>query len=247
MNKKRYTVLDNIRGATLVSMMLYHGTWNLVYIFGKPWAWYRTTAAYCWQQSICWTFILLSGFCWSLGKRKWRRALEVFGAGILITAVTLIAMPQNRVVFGVLTCLGSCMLLLTLLQGFFEKIPWAAGLTGAFTMFVLTRNINRGYLGFGPWNLLKLPENLYKNWFSTYVGFPAATFFSTDYFSVFPWIFLFLAGYFLYKAVEQKQKLDCLCMGEIPLLSWLGKHSLPIYLLHQPIIYGVLLLVYAVS
>ncbi|MDE7404312.1 MAG: DUF1624 domain-containing protein, partial [Lachnospiraceae bacterium] len=65
----RYGVLDGIRGFVVISMILYHACWDLVYIFGKDWSWYRGRGAYIWQQSICWSFILLSGFCWSLGKK----------------------------------------------------------------------------------------------------------------------------------------------------------------------------------
>ena len=50
-------------------MIAYHACWDLVYLFHADWDWYRGTGAYIWQQSICWTFILLSGFCFSLGRR----------------------------------------------------------------------------------------------------------------------------------------------------------------------------------
>ena len=87
--RQRYGALDWIRGITLISMILYHGAWDLVYMFGVNWDWYRSKGAYAWQQSICWTFILLSGFCWALGqnrRRKLRRGLLVFSGGALITA-----------------------------------------------------------------------------------------------------------------------------------------------------------------
>ena len=61
MAKVRYAGLDTLRGVTLVSMMAYHACWDLVYIFGMDWDWYGSFGAYLWQQSICWTFILLSG------------------------------------------------------------------------------------------------------------------------------------------------------------------------------------------
>ena len=59
---QRYGIFDGIRGITLLSMIIYHGAWDLVYIYGVKWDWYRGAGAYLWQQSICWTFILLSGF-----------------------------------------------------------------------------------------------------------------------------------------------------------------------------------------
>ena len=64
-NKRtRFALLDTLRGMMLVSMILYHGCWNLVYLYGKDWQWYRySKGAYFWQKSICCTFIFLSGFC----------------------------------------------------------------------------------------------------------------------------------------------------------------------------------------
>ncbi len=105
MERRRYQVLDTIRGCALVSMILYHACWDLVYLFGMDWPWYHGFAAYVWQQSICWTFILLSGYCFALGRHQFRRGLTVFFCGALITAVTWTLMPENLVLFGVLTLL----------------------------------------------------------------------------------------------------------------------------------------------
>ena len=95
--KKRYHLLDGIRGLVLVSMIVYHATWNLVYIYDMDWKWYMGKGAYLWQQSICWTFILLSGFCWSMGKKPLKRGLQVFIRGIRVTVVTLLVMPHIRI------------------------------------------------------------------------------------------------------------------------------------------------------
>ena len=236
MEKKRFPLLDSIRGAVLISMILYHATWNFVYIYGMKWSWYQSRAAYLWQQSICWTFILLSGFCFSLGKRHLKSGLLVFGSGVLVTVATLIAMPQNRVVFGVLTCIGSCILLVTLGEKVINKIPPLWGVILCFGMFLFTKNINAGYMGSG----IILPKSWYQNYLTTYLGFPFPGFFSTDYFSLFPWLFLFLTGVYLYGMVEKKQWWgSSFWQIKIPLLNFLGRHSLLIYLLHQPIIYGI--------
>ena len=143
----RYALLDTIRGVTLLSMIAFHGAWDLVYIYGVDWPFYRGPYAYIWQQSICWTFIFLSGFCANLGKKHLKRGLMVFGGGLLVTIVTLVAMPENRVVFGVLTLLGSCMLLVALTERFLQKLPAGVGLLSSVVLFFLTRNVNNGFLG----------------------------------------------------------------------------------------------------
>lgn len=233
---KRYRILDEIRGFTLIGMILYHMIWDLVYIFGFDLVWYRTGAAYVWQQSICWTFILLSGFCFPLGRRKWRRGSVVFTAGLLVTGVSCVVVPKDRVVFGVLTLLGSCMLLAALGDSLLRRIRPFAGLAANGFLFVLCRNINDGFFGFEALRLFHVPEGLYRNLFTTYLGFPYPGFFSTDYFSLFPWFFLFLTGYYLSRLIEEKDWMRVLEKGRVGWAGWIGRHSLWIYLLHQPIL-----------
>ena len=238
--KKRYFLLDSLRGITLISMMLYHAVWDLVYIFGVRMPWYQSQWAYVWQQSICWTFILLSGFCWSLGGKKLKRALQVIGASVLISVVTVLFMPENRVLFGVLSAIGTGMLLMIPLERVFRKINPYLGAVVSFGLFILCKNVNSGYLGIGDWNILELPKEWYANFATAYIGFPASDFWSTDYFSVIPWLFLYWTGYFLYRIFKQQDLLLYLSRWHFKPLEWIGQHSLEIYLLHQPIIYGVL-------
>ena len=240
--KCRYELLDSIRGLVLVSMILFHACWDLVYIFGKDWIWYQGTGAYIWQQSICQTFILLSGFCWSLGTKPAKRGLIVFLAGALVSAVTILFMPQDRVVFGVLTLIGSCMLFTVLLHRVLQYVPAGMGLAMNMFLFAMTKHINSGYIGFKTLFIIRLPINLYQGLILTFFGFPSPDFYSTDYFSLFPWLFLFLSGYFLFgifnKAGDGKILNKYFIRGIKP-FSFLGKHSLIIYMLHQPVIYGV--------
>ena len=240
----RYALLDELRGLDLVSMMLYHGCWDLVNLFGIQADWYYGLPGHLWQQSICWVFILLSGFCVQLGHHTLRRGAQVFGAGALVTAVTLLFMPEDRVVFGVLTLLGSAMLL-----------PEAQT---AKTQIACRNIAGKGEQHCGDskpccgWNAPQRlfqkagqQQTLYVNYATAYFGFYPLWFYSTDYFALLPWLFLFWAGYFLYGIVG-RQRMEPLRRSVCPPLGWLGRHSLLLYLLHQPVIYGVLLVVFRV-
>lgn len=241
----RYPLLDGIRGITILSMVAYHLIWDLIYLFGIKIAWFETTIGYVWQQSICWVFIFLSGFCWNLGKRKVRRGLFVFGSGMLISLITIFIMPEQVVLFGVLTCLGSCMLLLIPLNMLFKKTNPVIGVVMSVVLFIILRNIYNGFLGFEMIRFMRLPNSLYHGLFMTYLGFPDPAFYSSDYFPLFPWFFLFLAGYFFYGIlVFREQKLPDFFQIRMHFFEWLGQHSLILYLVHQPIVYFLLLFLF---
>lgn len=234
----RYALLDELRGLDLISMMFYHGMWDLIYIFGVWVNWYADWPGHLWQQSICWIFILLSGFCVPLGHSPLRRGAVVFGAGALVTVVTLLFMPADVVWFGVLTMLGAAMLLTGLLDKFLRRVPPLIGLAVSAVLFAFTRHTTSGYWNFGPWQII-LPSELYANYFTAFFGFQPYYFYSTDYFPLIPWLFLFWCGYFLHLALG-RERLEPLRRTVCAPLGWMGRHSLLLYLLHQPVIYGVL-------
>ncbi|MCH3971875.1 MAG: DUF1624 domain-containing protein [Oscillospiraceae bacterium] len=239
--RPRFVLLDLIRGATVLSMILYHTIWDLVHLFGVQWQWFYGGGAAFWQQSICWTFIFLSGFCWPFGHKPLRRGLTVFAAGLLITLATLLFMPKDRIVFGILTFIGSAMLLMIPLEKLFRRVPAAAGAVGSMLLFLVFLPLNHGYVGFGGWNF-SLPQVLYHGGLATYLGFLDKNFFSTDYFSLFPWLFLFAAGYFCCRIWRTSGKMPG--GPKIPTLSFLGRHSLGIYVLHQPLVFFILALLF---
>ena len=267
----RLALLDSLRGLTLISMILFHACWDAVYLLGANWPWYGSRAAYIWQQSICWTFIMLSGFCIPFSSKLLRRGLEVFGAGALVMAVTCLLLPEDRVVFGVLTLIGSCMLLMIPLRKILggdsraeatadrTAVRKASGVNRAAILFIvfailfiLFKDVNYGEIGTGmlhrivptiPKLTIRIPEALYANLATAYLGFPPADFYSTDYFSLLPWNFLYLCGYELHWILKAAGVLDApILRKEIRPLAFMGRNSLVIYLLHQPVLYLFVLL-----
>ena len=239
--RPHYDLLDTVRGLCILSMVAYHGMYDLVDIIGLGAPWYTGLPGYIWQQSICWTFILLSGMCWQLSRHHVKRGLLLVGCGAAITLVTWLVMPSQRILYGVLNLLGLSALLLIPLEKVFRKIPAWAGLAGALLLFALTRNVSRGSLGFEGLVLCPLPEWLYTTDLFAVVGFHSPSFWSTDYFPLLPWFFLFCAGYFLWSGLSKSARAKELLQTGVRPLSFLGRHSLVIYLLHQPVLMGVTL------
>lgn len=242
-SKTRLHILDTIRGIALISMILFHTAWDLSYIYGIEILQKLDYFAFIWQQSICITFIFLSGFCFNLGKRHFLRGVTVFSAGALITAVTYFVMPENIILFGILTMLGSAMLIFALLRKILIKFNPLISFAVSLLLYLLTRDISDGYLGFYGVKIAPLSASLYCNGFTAFLGFPERTFFSADYFPLLPWLFLFSAGFFLFLYLKKKN-IAVKSGSNIPVINFLGRNSLIVYLLHQPIIYGVLFLIF---
>lgn len=249
----RLHLIDEYRGFVLINMIAYHAIWDMVYIFGENWQWYKSDIGFYWQQWICWSFILISGFCWQMGKQPLKRGFLVYGGGVIISLVTMIAMPDSRVMFGILTLLGSSMILMIPLDLLCRKVQPVIGSVISFLLFLFTYPVNRGYLGFGELRIVEIPVDWYANGFTTYLGFDEPGFYSTDYFSIIPWFFLFVTGYFLHGMVfkgtsqsnaRQSWIIVLLQKSVCSQLGWIGRRSLIIYMLHQPVVYGILQVFY---
>lgn len=79
------------------------------------------------QQSICWTFIFLSGMCFCLGRRPVKRGLLLTGCGIIITLATAFVMPDAIVIMGI-SFFGLATLITALLNPLLSRIRAFAGL-----------------------------------------------------------------------------------------------------------------------
>ena len=228
-SKPRIWELDALRGVCILCVIVVHFLFDLSCFGGLDLtlpAWYVFIQEY--GGAI---FVVLSGVCVTLGSKSVRRGLIVFACGMLITAVTYgmyrLGMSGADVVvkFGVLHLLGVCMLVYPA----FKKLPPAAlallGLAIAITGYAI-----RGVVVPQHW---LFPLGL------TYEGFT-----SSDYFPLFPQLGYFLIGAAIGKtAYREKRTFLPGAFQQTPVarfFCWCGRQSLFIYLLHQPIVYGLI-------
>lgn len=233
--KERLLLMDGIRGFAIVNMILFHFLYDFFIIYQRDPIWYERPWVFLWQQMICWTFILISGMTWNLGRRKVRRGILLNFWGLVITVITWLIMPHQTVWFGILNFLGCACLLLIPLEKILKKIPAVLGMLGSVFCFFLFQNISVGYLGIGESEWFSVPQWLYDTKVFTILGFPFPGFYSSDYFPVLPWIFLFFLGYYISLFLQKKAKLYEKFYINVPLLTKIGQKSLIIYLLHQPL------------
>ena len=237
---------DALRGLALLNMLAYHALYDWVDVFGHTGGWYNVSAPGChlWQQYICWSFILLSGFSLPLARRPVRNGLLVAACAALLTAATVLFLPSESIWFGVLHLNAAAVLLTCLVRPLLQRIPAKAGLAASAALFALTNQLPQGFIGFEGLRLCALPAGLYRaNLF--WLGLPDLTRFSSaDYFPLLPWVFLFWCGVFLARLWHPGR-------GEPPAalqpLCAIGRSTLPVYMLHQPVLYGLLWVGHAVA
>ena len=84
---KRNGYLDAYRGFSLVSMLFFHGYYDLVFIFSLWPNYLGEEALFFWQQTIVLSFIFISGSAVNYTKHLARHGLELNFLGLLITAI----------------------------------------------------------------------------------------------------------------------------------------------------------------
>ncbi len=229
--KKRIWELDALRGICILVMVVVHFIYDLVDLY-HIWDWQYPDWFLMMKNG--WggvLFLLISGISATLGSRSIRRGLLVIGCGMVVSAVTVgmyllkLSGPGIIIYFGVLQCLGCCMLLWAL----FKKFPrWALVLCGI------------ALVGLGHWlSVQPYPDFV---WLMPF-GLPWEGFSSSDYFPLLPNFGWFLLGAALGRTVYKKKESLIPALSEktpvVNFFCFCGRISLFIYMLHQPILSGI--------
>ena len=237
--KNRIHLMDELRGVAVFCMVFYHGFYTLS-LFGVK---AGTVLLYFFMPAepyFAGLFMLISGISSNLSHSNLIRGLKLLGFSLLITLITYVFIPEELIVFGILHFLSVCMILYGLLKPFADRFDfswYAVAVCGILYLF--TRGISCGYLGFAPFFRINLPSALYSTDFLAPLGIYSENFRSADYFAIFPWIFVFAAGTFLGKLATAGKFPKWFYPSRVPFFSWLGRNALIIYIVHQPIIYGI--------
>ena len=224
--KQRIWELDAFRGICILGMVVVHFIYDLVELYGiLDWN-YPAVFSFVkdWGGVL---FLLLSGVCATLGSRSIRRGLIVFACGLVCTAVTagmyLLDLAGKYIIiwFGVLHCLGLCMIL----WAGFKKLPtWALALLGAAIIAA----------GFAMDGIRVEATWLFP------LGLTCRGFSSSDYFPLLPNLGFFLLGAVMGRTLyREKETLlpKINANGKVlRFLGFCGRQSLFIYLLHQPVL-----------
>jgi len=239
----RYPEIDMVRGIAILMMILFHTVFDLSFFgvsaidvstgFWKYFA-FSTAALFLLVVGISLTLSYarastsLSGY--RLARKFIYRGTGIFLLGLLVTAGTWLYLKEGFIVFGILHLIGISVMISPLFFRFkkFNVIPGLFFIVIGFFLTTVT----------GPVWLLPL-------------GIHPATFWSVDYEPVFPWTGIVLLGMglgeYLYPGGVRKFTLPRIPAFFIRPLASLGRHSLIIYMVHQPIIILLLAAVFGIA
>lgn len=223
-------------------MVAYHLFYSAAFLFGMQWAKAAYIASMPIEPFIAITFIFLSGFCCSLSRNNLKRGMRLVFVAAAVTLVTVIFTPGNEIYFGILHFLSVAMIIFALFEKPLKKLPASIGAAASLLIYLLLWGVPYGYLGVNFFRLCPLPDILYSNNFTAFLGFPSINFFSADYFPVIPHIFMFFCGGFLGFLCSEKGYPKFLKPQRCRPLAFLGRHSLIIYVVHQIVIVAALYL-----
>lgn len=226
--------IDALRGVAVIAMVLYHIAFDLDF-FGVidisltefPWNALAKIAQILFIFLSGVTFILALHKSQQLGEkhavlRRIQQAVKLFLWAMLISIVTHLMFTGQGVQFGILHFFSVAILLSTI---FIKLGKWnillgiAIVAVGIFAPFPTD-----------PWWLFP-------------IGIHSTTFQSLDYFPLFPWYGLFLIGMGLTRLwLKSDYPEQYKASVRIPYLEFLGRRSLAIYLIHQPVLFGIIFL-----
>jgi uncharacterized membrane protein len=230
MNGKRIQLIDAARGLCVVLMVAHHFLYDLVVFLDAP-AWLFDNPLLNFLHYIfAGLFILLSGVSSRFSRSNIKRGAKVFAIAMGMTLVTyFINMPIR---FGVLHLLGFSMIFYGLTEKLWLSIPGRILPAVCVLLAILSARAANG-----------IPTGYDFLWM---FGFIPPGFYSADYFPIFPWLFVFLFGTWAGGEIKAGHLPGWFYEKSVPFFPSVGRKALIIYIIHQPVLYCVTLLIRAI-
>lgn len=242
--KNRIHFLDELRGFAVFCMVFYHAFYFLGTFFEQEWAENLFYFFFPVQPLFAAIFIFVCGISCTLSRSNVKRGLILLGVALGFTLVTAVIMPKMgfvecEIYFGIIHFLSASILIYSLFSKKLLKMSPFVGILLCVFLYAFTSGIGRGELAFGELVKFNLPVELYETDFLVPLGIYSPSFFSADYFPLFPNIFIFFAGAFCGNYYAYKGCPEWCYPKRIPFFGFLGRNALIIYIVHMPAVFAV--------
>ena len=230
-DKKRIEIIDAMRGLAVVLMVIHHLLYNLTAFFDAP-SWLFTNPVFDVLHYIfAGLFIFLSGVSSRFSRGNVQRGSIAMVLAMLITYVTYrMDMP---IWFGVLHLLGFSMIFFGLAQKLIDLVPRKAA-PFIYITLIVAGALFKTYVPI-------VSENPWLRDILSVLGWPQPGFRSFDYFPILPWIFVFLLGTWAGIYIRDRKLPGWFYEAKPPIFPAIGRKSMLIYILHQPVLYAVMM------
>lgn len=244
-SKNRIHLLDELRGLAVLCMIFYHAFYLMYAMFGMETG--KTLFDLCTplQPFFSSLFIIISGISSRLSHNNTGRGIKLLLIALGFSFVTIYMLPQfniegAEIYFGILHLLSVSMLVFSLLHRILDRIPPLITILVFAALYLLTSGVSEGFVGYSGLFIWHLPEVWYETKYLFPLGIFNSDFYSADYFPLFPHLFMFLAGTGVGSYVVRGNLPKLAYRKHSNFLSFLGRNALWVYILHQPIIFGIL-------
>lgn len=239
----RIHFLDELRGFAVFCMIFYHaffiiGDFFEIKIANDLFKFFMPV-----EPMFAGLFIAICGISCSLSRSNLKRGLILLGIALGMTAVTVgilpaLGMDGLQIKFGILHFLSVSILIYSLIQKKINRFNPYIGIIICAVLYPFTSGIEQGRLNFGELLFFNIPDFLYRTDWLMPLGIYSPTFFSGDYFPIFPNVFIFFAGVFIGRYFSAAGFPEWTYQKRCGFFSFLGKKALIIYVAHMPIIFG---------
>lgn len=235
----RIHFMDEVRGFDLILMIAFHGFYTMG-LFGFS----AGTALFRFFQPVepffAGLFIFICGVSCRLSHSNLKRGAALAGVAAAVSLFLWLFMREEMIWFGILHFLSAGILLFALCRPLLDAVPPGAGVAVCAFLLLVTWWVpvhEGGFFGVRGLLELPVPESVQRLAWLYPLGL--GRFEGADYFPILPWIFCFLAGSFAGVWAGAGRFPGWMYRRRAPWLSWLGRHTLLIYVVHQPVIFGI--------
>jgi len=243
----RAVLMDEIRGFAILCMVIYHGVFALIMFqiigIGHFTSFYFSDFMNVVRDVFVMVFIFVSGASSRLSRSNLKRGLILAAISIGLTLVTYYATiftNMNLTIwFGILHLLSVSILIFAVVKFLLDKIKPLLGIIIFTILFLILyiavyhMKIDIAYIF-----IVNYLSELFAVLFS--IIFPSTRLNSSDYFPIVPWIFVFITGSYFGIYIKNKKLPAFFYKTRVPFFSLIGRYTIWIYLLHQPVIFGMI-------